>query len=79
MIHAASLVAGDELSWGRNLRGIGNRGTVRRRPRKALRFVMEILKIFPLVGMSDDEFARLLMRNGACITMLVKEVSSSQT
>ena len=40
---------------------------------------MEILKIFRLVGMSDDEFARLLMRNEACITMLVKEVSSSQT
>ena len=38
---------------------------------------MEIVQIFPLVGMSDDELARLPIRNGVFITMLVEEVSSS--
>jgi hypothetical protein len=57
--------------------GIGDRRTVRRGARKTLSFVMEVLQIFPLVGMPDDELARLPIRNRVFVTMLVKEVASS--
>lgn len=39
---------------------------------------MEVLQIFSLVRMANDEFARFLIRNGVFITMLVEEVASSQ-
>jgi hypothetical protein len=55
----------------------GNRRTVRWRPLKTLGFVMEILQIFSLVGTSDDELARLSIRNGVFITMFVEEVAPS--